>query len=299
MLRFVPSFTLNGKRQRPSEQTSHSQPAVTLLYLIHLRFLSHHTGFFTVIIRTVFLPNAIMTAEPAKPIETYRTQHKLRLSYMPWLYGRLKPEHKAWAEAWQQEWQTYLCMMETITIGDNCFIAPEARLFAEPGRPIVIGDNSWIAADAVIHGPVTLGTGVSINHHVTLDGGRKGIVIGNNTRFAAYACAYAFNHGMEPGTPIKDQPVTSQGIRIGEDVWIGAHVGIIDGVSIGNSAVIGMGSVVTRPVPSFTKVAGNPARPIGMRMDNASYPHSDVSRPDHNIGHHCDTPPNKDLQQEP
>jgi acetyltransferase-like isoleucine patch superfamily enzyme len=196
----------------------------------------------------------------------YRTQHKLRLSYMPWLYARLKPAHRAWAEAWQSEWQAYLCAMESITIGQNCFIAPEARLFAEPGRPIVIGDDSWVAADAVIHGPVRMGNGVSINHHVTLDGGTKGIVIGNNTRLAAYTYAYAFNHGMAPERLIKDQPVTSRGIYIGEDVWIGAHVGIVDGVTIGNGAVIGMGSVVTKTVADFAKIAGNPAEPIGTRV---------------------------------
>lgn len=206
------------------------------------------------------------TAIPDKPtIETYRTQHKLRLSYMPWLYARLKPAHRAWAQAWQDEWQAYLCAMETITIGKNCFIAPEARLFAEPGRPIIIGDNSWVAADTVMHGPITLGERVSINHHVTLDGGSKGIIIGNNSRLAAYIYAYAFNHGMDVGQTICEQPVSSQGIVIGEDVWVGAHTGIVDGVTIGDGAIIGMGSVVTKSVTAYTKVAGNPAGLIGAR----------------------------------
>ena len=198
-------------------------------------------------------------------LQRYRTQHKLRLSYMPWLYASLKPVHREWAEPWQQEWQTYLTEMETIIIGKNCFIAPEARLFAEPGRPIIMGDNSFIAADCVIHGPVTLGTHVSVNHHVILDGGRAGIKVGNDTRIAAYTCAYAFNHGMQGDRLIQDQPVTSQGITIGADVWIGAHVGIVDGVHIGDGAVIGMSSLVTRDVMAYDKVAGNPARVIGNR----------------------------------
>jgi len=198
--------------------------------------------------------------------ERYRQQHKLRLSYMPWLYAGLKPAHRIWAQAWQDEWQTYLTAMETIVIGKNCFIAPEARLFAEPGRPIVIGDNSYIAADCALHGPITLGQGVSINHHVSLDGGSKGIVIGDNTRIAAYSYAYAFNHGMNEDQLIKDQPVTSKGIHIGCDVWIGANTGIVDGVAIGDHAVVGMGSVVTKSVADYTKVAGNPARIIGSRV---------------------------------
>jgi len=200
--------------------------------------------------------------------DRYRQQHKLRLSYMPWLYAGLKPAHRAWAQAWQDEWQAYLTAMETIVIGKNCFIAPEARLFAEPGRAIVLGDDCYIAAECVLHGPITLGGNVSINHHVNLDGGRKGIIIGDNTRIAAYTYAYAFNHGMEVDQLIKDQPVTSEGIRIGNDVWIGANTGIVDGVTIGDHAVIGMGSIVTKSVAEYTKVAGNPARIIGNRAPN-------------------------------
>lgn len=198
-------------------------------------------------------------------IERYRQQHKLRLSYMPWLYAGLKPTHRLWAQAWQDEWQAYLSSMETVVIGKDCFIAPEARLFAEPGRPIVIGDNSYVAADCVLHGPITIGQGVSINHHVSLDGGRKGIVIGDNTRIAAYSYAYAFNHGMHADQLICDQAVTSRGIHIGCDVWIGANTGIVDGVTIGDHAVVGMGSIVTLSVANYAKVAGVPARIIGNR----------------------------------
>lgn len=206
-----------------------------------------------------------------QPTEGYRQQHKLRLSYMPWLYANLKPTHRLWAQAWQDEWQSYLTAMETIVIGKHCFIAPEARLFAEPGRPIVIGDNSYIAADCVLHGPITIGQGVSINHHVSLDGGRKGIVIGDNTRIAAYSHAYAFNHGMDADRLISDQAVTSRGIHIGCDVWIGANTGIVDGVTIGDHAVVGMGSIVTKSVANYAKVAGNPAHIIGRRAQ-ANHP---------------------------
>lgn len=198
--------------------------------------------------------------------ERYRLQHKLRLSYMPWLYAGLKPIHRSWAQAWQEEWQAYLVAMETIVVGKDCFIAPEARLFAEPGRPIVIGDNSYIAADCVLHGPITIGRNASVNHHVSLDGGRKGIHIGDNTRIAAYTYAYAFNHGMDGDRLISDQAVTSEGIHIGCDVWIGANTGIVDGVNIGDHAVIGMGSIVTTSVANYSKVAGNPAKAIGTRQ---------------------------------
>lgn len=203
----------------------------------------------------------------ADPSDRYRQQHQSRLSYMPWLYYTLKPAHRRWADAWQKEVQTYFQAMETIHIGKNCFIAPEAKLFAEPGRAIVIGDNSFIAADAVIHGPVTLGESVSINHHVTMDGGSKGIFIGDNTRIAAYCQLYAFNHGLLPEKLISAQPTQSVGIHIGCDVWLGANVGVVDGVVIADHVVVGMGSQVTRNASEYTIIAGNPARIIGDRRE--------------------------------
>jgi acetyltransferase-like isoleucine patch superfamily enzyme len=75
---------------------------------------------------------------------------------------------------------------------------------------------------------------------------------------------------MDPGRPVKDQPVTSRGIRIGADVWIGANAGVTDGVSVGDHAVVAMGAVVTRDVPEWALVGGVPARIIGDRRKNRS-----------------------------
>lgn len=211
---------------------------------------------------------------PSPTPDTYRDQHKQRLSYMPWLYARLKTKHLAWAHPWQQAIQNELQRLETVIIGKNCFIAPQAKLFAEPGRPIIIGDNCFIAADTVMHGPITLGNQVSINHHVTMDGGKKGIMIGDQTRIAAYCSLYAFNHGMSADRPIYEQPVTSMGIVLGQDVWLGAHVGIVDGVTIGDHTVIGMQSVVTRSIAAGVIAAGNPATIIGNRQDKKPVLHT-------------------------
>ena len=195
----------------------------------------------------------------------YREQHKHRLNYMPWLYWSLKPKNRGWADEWQKEYQAYLMDMETVEIGENSFISPLAHIFAEPGRKIIIGDNTFIAADCTLHGPLEIGNEVAINHHCILDGGRVGIKIHGQARLAAYCHLYAFDHGMQGDQPIYKQPVRSQGIEIGKDVWLGAHVGVKDGVRIGDHAVIGMNSMVTKDVNMNEIVAGNPAKFIRLR----------------------------------
>lgn len=195
----------------------------------------------------------------------YREQHKLRLSWMPWLYFALKEKHRQWALPWQNDVQSEISLLETVVFGPGCFVAPDARIFAEPGRGILFGEACSIAAECFLHGPITLGRNVSLNARVTLDGGKMGIVIGDDTRIATGTVAYAFDHGMNPSRTIREQPVVSRGIRIGCDVWIGANVGITDGVNIGDHAVVGMGSVVTKDVANWAVVAGSPARVIADR----------------------------------
>jgi acetyltransferase-like isoleucine patch superfamily enzyme len=195
----------------------------------------------------------------------YRAQHQRRLSWMPWLYFTLKPEQRVWAEAWQARVQARLAALETITFGEGCFVAPEARLFAEPRRPIAVGPRTTIAAEVFLHGPIALGADVSLNPRVVIDGGSRGVTVGDDTRIATGVTIYGFDHRMEPDRPIRAQPVRSRGVRIGRDVWIGAGAGITDGVTVGDHAVVAMGAVVTRDVEPWAIVGGVPARVIGDR----------------------------------
>jgi len=64
-------------------------------------------------------------------------------------------------------------------------------------------------------------------------------------------------------------PRTRGNVIIGNDVWVGAEAVITSGVTIGDGAVVGMRSLVTRDVPPYTIVAGNPARPLRRRFDDA------------------------------
>jgi acetyltransferase-like isoleucine patch superfamily enzyme len=194
-----------------------------------------------------------------------RAQHKRRLSLMPWLYFAQTKPHLEWTRTWQAKVQARLMQLEAVRLADGCFIAPEAELIAEPERPIVVGAGSSIAAHCYLHGPITLGAHVSINPYAWLEGGRAGVFIGDDSRVAAHVRIVAFDHGTSPGSPIREQPVRSRGVHIGNDVWVGAGCCITDGVTIGAHAVIGMGSVVTHDVPEWAVAAGVPARVIGDR----------------------------------
>lgn len=71
-------------------------------------------------------------------------------------------------------------------------------------------------------------------------------------------CVYTTNWNQPPGE--KD-------IRIGNDVWIGRNVLVLPGVDIGDGVIVGAGSVVTKDVPAYAVVAGNPARVRRYRFD--------------------------------
>ena len=87
-------------------------------------------------------------------------------------------------------------------------------------------------------------------------------------RLSTYPFAI-FGHGWEDG-PAPPRRPSKGDTRVGHDVWIGHGATIMPGVNIGNGAVVGTAAVVTRDVPPYAIVGGNPARIIRMRFDAAT-----------------------------
>ncbi|KAF9737754.1 hypothetical protein PMIN06_012412 [Paraphaeosphaeria minitans] len=120
---------------------------------------------------------------------------------------------------------------------------------------------------------VKLGKNVFINFNATfLD--TCEISVGSRTLCGPNVSFYSGTHPLDPiirqGTK---GPELGKEIHIGEDCWIGGNVVILPGINIGRGSVVGAGSVVTKSVPDFTVVAGNPARvirKIETAMDPAS-----------------------------
>ena len=129
---------------------------------------------------------------------------------------------------------------------DHCGKNVNIERGAQFSSAVSLGDNSGIGVNAVI------------SSHVT---------IGNDVMMGPDCMIFTANHSMERN----GIPMCRQGhygcdpVVIGNDVWIGARVIILPGVHVGDGAVIGAGSVVTKDVAPYSIVGGNPAKLIRMR----------------------------------
>jgi len=113
-----------------------------------------------------------------------------------------------------------------------------------------------------------LGFDTRITTNCILWAGKKSkIILGDNVLIGPGAQLHASNHGYELGKgPMTYQERIEKDIVIGNDVWIGLGATILSGVNIGDGAVIGAYSVVTKDVPHYAIVAGNPAKLIRYRF---------------------------------
>jgi UDP-2-acetamido-3-amino-2,3-dideoxy-glucuronate N-acetyltransferase len=130
---------------------------------------------------------------------------------------------------------------ERARIGDNCVLSKGVYVDFE----VDIGPNCKIQNHASVYHGVTLEAGVFVGPHVCF----------TNDRFPR-----AINPDGSP-KGLADWTVTP--IRVREGAAVGANSTILPGVTVGRFALVGAGSVVTRDVPDFTLVVGNPARRVG------------------------------------
>jgi chloramphenicol O-acetyltransferase type B len=85
-----------------------------------------------------------------------------------------------------------------------------------------------------------------------------------------WVTTYPFSVMWPAASHYTGHPKTKGDVVIGNDVWIGADAVILSGVRIGDGAVVGNNSVVVKDVPPYAIVAGNPARFLKMRFDEAT-----------------------------
>ena len=114
------------------------------------------------------------------------------------------------------------------------------------GDGIKIGDNSGLGINCYVRGPLEIGNDVMMGPDV--------LIFTQNHQTADTEIPMR-EQGMAPLKPVV----------IGDDVWIGARVCILPGVTIGQGAVIGACAVVSKDVPAYSVAEGNPARVVKKR----------------------------------
>ncbi|NJL19681.1 MAG: acyltransferase [Leptolyngbyaceae cyanobacterium SM1_3_5] len=123
------------------------------------------------------------------------------------------------------------------------------------------------SGESLPHPKIHIGANTYINRNTLIDASLS-IATGKECAIGPGCYITDHDHSIEAGLPPLAQPLISKPTRIGDRVWIGASVTILKGVSIGNDAVIGAGSVVTKDVPAEAIVVGVPAKVIRYRDDS-------------------------------
>ena len=130
------------------------------------------------------------------------------------------------------------------------------------GRFVWIGDGSKIRCH---EGEVEIGAKTVIGQECTISAYRR-VRIGTECVIADRAMFIDFDHGVvEVERPIRLQGIYMRDVEVGSNVWIGYGACVLRGVSVGDNAIVGTNSVVTKDVPANAVVAGIPARIIRMR----------------------------------
>ncbi len=144
--------------------------------------------------------------------------------------------------------------------------------FAHRGAEIIVGPNAEVSIGRYVrlmrdftghfYGKVTIGNNVYFNRGCYISA-HESVTIGSNCLFGEQVSIHDENHVPGRDTnPIDTRGYVTAPVVIGNNVWIGAKVTILQGVRIGDNAVIGANAVVTRDVPAYSIAVGIPARVI-------------------------------------
>ena len=145
-------------------------------------------------------------------------------------------------------------VVESKRIGEGTRIWRNVHIL--PGA--AVGKDCNIGEGCYLENRVTVGNGVTIKNNVALWDNtviEDGVFIGP---------AVVFTNDLKPRAHRKKKPEELGGVIIKKGATIGANATLVSGITVGEYALVGAGSVVTRDVPSYHMVYGNPARFRGL-----------------------------------
>lgn len=134
------------------------------------------------------------------------------------------------------------------------------HIFDHCGKGIIVKRGAYFGSGSGIR----VGHRAQIGHNSRID---HSVEIGDDVLMGPDVVIMTGGHAyLDSDTPINQQgAVSRKPVKIGRDVWIGTRVVILPGVEIGQGAVIGASSVVTKSIPAFAVAAGSPARVVKWR----------------------------------
>ena len=150
---------------------------------------------------------------------------------------------------------------DNVVIDDNCLL--DAKGDANAG--IWIGHGVFVGRNTILsckNGDITIADGANIGFNCEVFSASR-VSIGKATLIAAYVYLVGGDHDTtDPSKPVLDQTRHSEGISVGDGVWLGARVTVLDGVTIGDRAIVGASAVVRDDVPAGKTAVGIPAKVI-------------------------------------
>ena len=153
---------------------------------------------------------------------------------------------------------------DRVIIDDNCML--DAKGSSNTG--ISLGDGVFLGRNTILsckNGDIELADGVNIGFNSQIASGSS-VRVGKDGLLAAYCYLIGGGHeSADPNQPIQEQRAVSHGVELGDNVWLGAGVKVLDGVTIGADCIVGAGAVVSSDVPERSVAAGIPARVIRER----------------------------------
>lgn len=158
---------------------------------------------------------------------------------------------------------------QNIVFGKNVTIEKCTTIDGYASQKIEIGDGSRIGAYSLITCTSHLskyGKGIKIGSNTAIGqfsefGAAGGIEIGNDVIMGSYISFHSENHNFNDLTKlIREQGVTSKGIQLGNNIWVGAKVTFLDGCIVGNNSVVAAGAVVNGVFPDNVIIGGIPAK---------------------------------------